>query len=50
MATTSKRNGLLAVTLTIGVISVVSSHVFADNLIESVQGQLEREAMGKYPY
>ena len=46
MATTSKRNGLLAVTLTIGVVSVVSSHVFADNLIESVQGQLEREAMG----
>ena len=43
MATTSKRNGLLAVTLTIGVVSVVSSHVFADNLIESVQGQLERE-------
>ncbi|MEM5687233.1 hypothetical protein AAHB49_15735 [Bacillus cereus] len=46
MATTSKRNGLLAVTLTIGVVSVVSSHVFADNLIESVQGQMEREAMG----
>ncbi|HDR6301722.1 TPA: FtsX-like permease family protein [Bacillus cereus] len=46
MATTSKRSGLLAVTLTIGVVSVVSSHVFADNLIESVQGQLEKEAMG----
>ena len=46
MAATSKRNGLLAVTLTIGVVSVVSSHVFADNLIESVQGQLEKEAMG----
>ncbi|MGG2015259.1 ABC transporter permease [Bacillus sp. S10(2024)] len=46
IAATNKRNGLLAVTLTIGVVSVVSSHVFADNLIESVQGQLEKEAMG----
>ncbi|ENQ3106515.1 ABC transporter permease [Bacillus cereus] len=46
IATTNKRNGLLAVTLTIGVVSVVSSHIFADNLIESVQGQLEKEAMG----
>ncbi|MDP7978575.1 ABC transporter permease [Bacillus sp. WLY-B-L8] len=46
IAATNKRNGLLAVTLTIGVVSVVSSHVFADNLIESVQGQLEKEVMG----
>ncbi|MDQ0497135.1 ABC transporter permease [Paenibacillus brasilensis] len=41
-----KRNGLLSVTLTVGVLSVVLSHVLTDNLIQVIQMQMEVQSKG----
>ncbi|AYB37454.1 FtsX-like permease family protein [Brevibacillus laterosporus] len=46
LSTAYKRNGLLSVTLTVGVLSVVLSHVFADNLIKVIQMQMEVQSKG----
>lgn len=41
-----KRNALLTVTLSVGVLSVVASQLFTDNLVNSVQSQMERQLKG----
>ncbi|PYI56993.1 ABC transporter permease [Paenibacillus flagellatus] len=41
-----KRNALLTITLSVGVLSVVASQLFADNLISSVEYQMERQWKG----
>ncbi|WP_019639513.1 ABC transporter permease [Paenibacillus fonticola] len=41
-----KTNSLLTVTLTVGVLSAVMSHMIAENLIDSVKTQLETESKG----
>ncbi|MBG9788270.1 ABC transporter permease [Brevibacillus laterosporus] len=46
LATDYKKNALLTVTLSVGVLSVVASQLFTDNLIHSVERQMETQLKG----
>ncbi|WP_281886811.1 ABC transporter permease [Paenibacillus sp. YYML68] len=46
LSSAHRRNSVLTVTLTVGIISVIASHIFGENLMAQTKSQLEQQAAG----